>query len=73
MVSKTVGYGKRYNDAKPGDIVMVPAGDIDYLAVKSGLANRNYLLFGVVIDFIYIKWETGRADKEWDSVIRKQE
>ena len=58
---------------KPGNIVIVPAGDVDYPAAKSGLANCNYLLFGVVIDFVYNNWEIGRADEEWDGVMRKQD
>ena len=63
MVSKKLRYSKRYNDAMPSDIVTVPAGDVAHPAVKCGLVNRNYLLFGVVIYFIYINWETGRDDE----------
>ena len=73
MVSKTLGYSKNYNNANPGDIVMVSARDVDHLAVKYGLFSFNYLLCGVVIDYIYIDWETGRVDKEWDGVVRNHE
>ena len=45
MVSKTLGYGKRYDNVMSGDIVMVPAGYVDYPAVKYRLINRIYLLF----------------------------
>ena len=73
MISKTLGYGKNYNNAKPGDTVMSPVGDFDHLSVKYGLVNCNYLLFGIVINYIYINWEIGRVDDEWDGMVMNHE
>ena len=64
MVSKTLVYRKRCANAKSGNIVMVAVGDVDHPAVKCGSVNFNYVLFGVVIDFIYINWEIERTDEE---------
>ena len=73
MVSQSLGYGKNYDDDIPTYIVMVTTGEVRRPAVKYGFVNRNYLLFGVVIVYIYINWETGRADEEWDGVVKNHE
>ena len=56
-----------------GNIVMIPTEEVENSAITFGLVNRKYLLFDVVIDYIYIDWETGRVHEEWDSVVRNHE
>ena len=73
MVLNSLGYSKKYDDAIPGNIVIVPTGVVKHPTVKCRFFNRNYLLFGVVADYIYTDWEIESVDEEWDGVVRNHE
>lgn len=42
MVSNTFEYGKNWNDAIPGDLVVATASEIDHPAYKSGKIVCSY-------------------------------
>ena len=67
------GYGMPYDCASPGDLVMAFASDIKHPAYLAGKINRSFIFFGVVRNFVYVQWNTGLGDKEWDGVIENHE
>ena len=73
MVSKTFGYGADWNDANPGDLVMATAFDIGHPAFSMGLIGCSYVLLGCVVDFVYLDWDTGNVDEDWDGIVRDHE
>ena len=54
---------ENYDNTMPSNIIMIIAGGFSHPAVRFGLFNHNYLLFGEVMDSIYIKLEIGTADE----------
>ena len=68
--SRRPGYGVKWRDAMPGDLVMAFASDIEHPAVKEGIIHRNYILLGIVKSFVNVKWGCGIEDEEsgWDGV-----
>lgn len=73
MVSKTFGYGSDWNDANPGDMVMATASDIGHPAYSSGVIGCSYVMFGSVVEFVYMDWDTGNCDEDWDGIILQHE
>ena len=39
MISKSLGYGKNYDDAMIGNVIMTTVGEVVHPAVKFGLVN----------------------------------
>ena len=72
FVSKTKGYGVKWRDAMPGDLVMAFASDLDHPAVNEELISRNFILVGIVKSFIDVKWDTGMKDEEWDGIANQE-
>ena len=73
MVSKTFGYGSDWNDANPGDMVMATASDIGHPAYSAGVIGCSYVMFGSVVEFVYMDWDTGNCDEDWDGIILQHE
>lgn len=58
-----------WNDANPGDLVMATASDIGHPACSMGTISCSYALLGRVVDFVYIDWDTGNIDEDWDGIV----
>ena len=70
MVSKTFEYGVDWNDADLGDLMMATAFDIGHPAFSMGLIGCSYVLLGGVVNFVYLDWDTGNIDEDWDGIVR---
>ena len=73
MISNTFEYGANWNDANPGDLVMATASEIGHPAYKSGTIGCSYILLGAVVEFVYLDWDTGNIDENWDGIVRQHE
>jgi len=73
MISNTFEYGANWNDANPGDLVMATASKIGHPAYTSGTIGCSYILLGAVVEFVYLDWDTGNIDENWDGIIRQHE
>ena len=58
-ISSQKGYGTAFEHAMPGDLIMAHASDIDHPAWVQVKIDRNYIMFGVVKNFVYVEWDTG--------------
>ena len=55
----------------PGDLVMTTVQQIKHPTMECGLIeNPNYVMFGSVKSFIYMDWDTGMKDDQWDCIVR---
>ena len=70
--SRIPGYGKKWRDAMPGDLVMAFASDISHPAVDAGVIHRNYVLVGIVQRFIDVEWNTGRFEDDWNGITTQE-
>ena len=66
-------YGREYNDAQPGDIIVGTAYDLSHPALVAGWISRNYLFYGAVKGFTYMDWDTGHKWPGNDGIVRNQE
>jgi len=73
MVSNTFEYGLDWNDANPGDLVMASASDIGHPAFKAGIVGCSYVMLGYVVEFVYVSWNTGMKDENWDGIVDQHE
>ena len=71
MISSTFDYGSDWNDANPGDLVMASASDIGHPAFKQGIIGCSYVVLGSVVEFVYMWWDTGMEDDNWDGVVEQ--
>ena len=68
FLSRTPGYDIELRDAMPGDLVMAFVSDINHPAVDTGFIYYNYILVGTVKSFVYVEWNTGMEEDEWDGI-----
>ena len=73
MVSNTFEYGLDWNDANPGDLVMASVSDIGHPAFKAGIVGCSYVMLGCVVEFVYVSWNTGTKDENWDGIVDQHE
>ena len=73
MTSSTFEYGSDWNDANPGDLVMASASDIGHPAFKQCIIGCSYVVLGSVVEFLYMRWDTGLKDDNWDGVVEQHE